>query len=155
MPSSITEDVVILLARASAAAVRAAQAALEPYGLRARHHAALRLAATGEGTAQRQVAAALGLDPSAVVALVDDLEERRLVRRRLDPADRRTRLITLTADGAELLRLTSDVVHEVQSRVMVNLPESQRSDFVDLLRRVVGADGRAPGTKYPTTLTSG
>lgn len=136
----MTDDVVILLARASSAALRAAHAALEPYGLRARHYATLRLAAAGQGIAQRQVAAVLGLDPSAVVALVDDLEKRRLVRRRTAPGDRRTRLITLTEAGLDLVAETSDIAQLVQARVMANVPESRRGEFVAMLQLLVGGD---------------
>ena len=70
--TSIREDVVVLLARASGSALRTANAALEPFGFRARHYATVKIAAEGGGVPQRQIGAVLGLDPSAVVALVDD-----------------------------------------------------------------------------------
>lgn len=75
--TSIREDVVVLLARASGSALRTANAALEPFGFRARHYATVKIAAEGGGVPQRQIGAVLGLDPSAVVALVDDLESAR------------------------------------------------------------------------------
>lgn len=52
-PAEVAEDVVILLSKAAAAALRIANLSLEPYGLRARHYAALRMAATRDGVAQR------------------------------------------------------------------------------------------------------
>ena len=44
----------------------------------------------------------LGLDPSQIVALVDDLEGRGLVMRTLDPNDRRNKLIVATDDGRDM-----------------------------------------------------
>ena len=44
----------------------------------------------------------LGLDPSQIVALVDDLEGRGLVMRTVDPNDRRNKLIVATDDGRDM-----------------------------------------------------
>ena len=56
---------------------------------------------------QRTLAAALGIDPRNLVAVLDALERRGLVVRRPDPDDRRRRAVSLTAAGsgaAERLR---------------------------------------------------
>ncbi len=136
--TSVDTDVVVLLARASGAALRTANAALEPLGLRARHYAALTIAAESGGVAQRQIGALLGLDPSAVVTLVDDLEGRGLVQRLPDPDDRRARLVTATADGIRLLERAGDVAREVRQAALGALSPAERETFVALLRRVVG-----------------
>ncbi len=135
--ASIREDVVVLLARASGAALRTANAALEPFGFRARHYATVKIAAEGGGVPQRQIGAVLGLDPSAVVALVDDLESLCLVSRQPDPDDRRTRLVSPTKAGLAMLETVSPVVGRVQDRAMGALTTAERDTFLRLLRRVV------------------
>jgi len=135
--TSIREDVVVLLARASGAALRTANAALEPFGFRARHYATVKIAAEGGGVQQRQIGAVLGLDPSAVVALVDDLESLGLVQRQPDPDDRRTRLVSPTTAGLAMLEAVSPVVGREPERSMGGLTATERETFLHLLRRVI------------------
>ncbi len=140
-PAAVAEDVVILLSKAAAAALRTANLALEPYGLRARHYAALRMAATPAGVAQRQLGLLLGLDPSAVVGLVDDLEKLRLVQRHADPDDRRTRVVVATVAGQRLLEGAPDIPEQVQSEVLAGVAPQERERFVALLAQLVGSHG--------------
>ena len=53
---------------------------------------------------QQALASLIGVDPRNVVPIVDSLAERGLIERAVDRADRRRRLLTLSAAG---LRLTS------------------------------------------------
>ncbi len=73
--------------------------AFEPTGLQPQHHAVLSLLDEGTCTAQWMIADRLDYDRSQIVGLLDDLEERGLVLRKRDPADRRRHLVTLTAGG--------------------------------------------------------
>jgi DNA-binding MarR family transcriptional regulator len=98
--AALSDDLGFLLSRVSGLVVRATNAALAEDGLRVRHYSVLSLACDTEGgMSQRGLAAVLGLDPSQVVALVDELVDAGLVERRPDPADRRTRLVVATAAG--------------------------------------------------------
>lgn len=133
----LADDVVILLVRSAAAAMRRANAALEPFGLRARHYAALRLAQTAHGVAQRQIAQLLGLDPSAVVALVDDLERAGLVTRRADPQDRRTRLVRITKAGSSTLDGAAAAAVTVQQETLAGLSAPDRERFLRMLATVI------------------
>ena len=64
------------------------------------------LAEGGDGISQRDLAARIGLDTSTLVRLLDLLEARRFVERRVDAMDRRARLIHLTQEGRiELTRI--------------------------------------------------
>jgi DNA-binding MarR family transcriptional regulator len=119
-----------LLARCSAAAVRATNAALADLGVRARHYALLQSAARPGGSSQRQLAEDLGLDPSAVVTLVDELERAGLVLRTLDPADRRARLVVATEQGVGLLVQAEPLVADALAVVTAPLSRAQ----VDMLR---------------------
>src|SRR5580704_11625778 len=79
---------------------RAVDATLEPGGLRTRHLIALRLLSEFGPAGQQGLADSLSLDPTNVVGLLNELEERELVTRRRDPADRRRHIVELTAAGS-------------------------------------------------------
>jgi DNA-binding MarR family transcriptional regulator len=72
---------------------------------------ALRLAASGPITL-RALADRLGTDPPYVTVIVDDLERRELVTRRPNPADRRSRLVTVTAAGREAAATAGRILGE-------------------------------------------
>lgn len=143
VPSALADDLGFLLARASSTAVRATNDALRGTGLRSRHYVLLKLAADGSGVPQRRVVDDLGMDPSAVVVLVDDLEQRELVERVQDPSDRRTRIIAITPTGRRLLREARPLAGETMDQLLAHLGGAQREELVDLLTQMLAkADPR-------------
>src|SRR5680860_1306079 len=88
----LMEDTGFLLSRSSGLAVRTTNAHLAPFGLRVRQFSVLSVACDRDGITQRELAEVLGLDPSQIVALVDELAAAGLVERRPGPRDRRARL---------------------------------------------------------------
>jgi DNA-binding MarR family transcriptional regulator len=78
--------------------------ALAPFGLRTGAFSALALIEANPGCSQNQLAQALGMDKSAVVTIVHDLERRGLVARVRGRADRRFRALKLTVKGNALLK---------------------------------------------------
>ena len=133
----LAEDVGFLLARAGSLAIRSLNRALEPYGMRARHYAALCLAAEGEGVRQRTIGTSLGLDPSQVVALVDDLERLGLVSRRPDPSDRRTRLVVVSPRGRQVRDEGRRAAHRVHEQMLAAVDGSDQRHLVVLLQAIV------------------
>lgn len=84
----------------------------------------------------RTLAEQLHCDASNITGLVDRMEERGWVRRRLDPTDRRVRWVELTRQGASLLE-------QVEARVaadrpsVLGLPEPDQATLHRLLQRVL------------------
>src|SRR5882757_3938444 len=69
----------------------------------------LRFLARHPGSTQRELAEAIGMPPSRLVAMADELERRGLVRRVRDEQDRRSHRITLTDSGeAELTTIARE-----------------------------------------------
>ena len=91
-----------LAARARSVGSAHANAALAPLDLKVRSYSVLSLAASGMQPSQRELAEFLALDPSQIVALVDQLESRGAVLRSADPRDRRSNIITATDSGQAL-----------------------------------------------------
>ena len=142
--TALSADLGFLLSRASGLVVRASNAALAAEGLRVRQYSVLVLACdTVDGMSQRELAQVLGLDPSQVVALVDELADAGLVERRPDPADRRTRLVVATPAGRRTRKTAAARVAEAAVEPLGSLSEEERGTLERLLGRVV-ADAGSP-----------
>jgi DNA-binding MarR family transcriptional regulator len=72
-------------------------------GLTPKHLAVLHVVDTARARTQDDVATLLHVTPGMVVRLADQLEERDLLRRRRDPANRRRHILTVTDPGARVL----------------------------------------------------
>ncbi|WP_062461038.1 MarR family winged helix-turn-helix transcriptional regulator [Demequina soli] len=138
-PSSLDSDASFLLARASAVAAAAGNGALAGLGLKVRSYSVLALAVECSPT-QRGLAAHLRLDPSQIVALVDDLESRGLVHRRPVPSDRRTRTVEATAQGVSLFTAARAAVRSVERAVHSSLSEAEVDVLRGLLLRIAYSD---------------
>ena len=143
--AALNDDVGFLLTRASGLVVRATNAALADLGLRVRQYSVLVLADdSAEGISQRDLAEVLGLDPSQVVALVDELAAAELVERRPSPTDRRQRLVAATARGVRLRRRADTAAAAGVQRQLADLSVEEQVTLRGLLQRVVS--GRAGST---------
>src|SRR5215475_2351600 len=99
LPEELVASSTFLLKRLGFAAKEQSLDAYEPTGLHPYHYAILLVLDEGSHETQGSIADALGYDRGQLVGLLDELEERDLVQRRRDPADRRRHTVTLTADG--------------------------------------------------------
>jgi DNA-binding MarR family transcriptional regulator len=117
---------------------RAAEASMAPGGLRPRHLIALKLLHEHGPVSQQALAEALSLDPSNVVGLLNDLEERRLITRRRHPEDRRRHIVEVSPRGEEELELANARLSCVENELLTALSAEERSTLYDLLVRAVG-----------------
>ena len=134
--SSLAGDLSFLLARSNALSLAAGNVALARHGLRARSYSVLALAAGDTRPSQRELAEFLRLDPSQVVSLVDDLEARGLVRRASDPADRRTNVVTATAEGRAHFEAAQVAARTAEQELHSALTVEEREQLTSLLRTI-------------------
>jgi DNA-binding MarR family transcriptional regulator len=106
--------------------------------LRPRHMIALRLLGEHGPMTQHAFGTALSLDPSNVVGLLNELEERELITRRRDPADRRRHIVELSAAGSGELAQTCDQLGLVEDDLFKSLTAQERATLHDLLARAIG-----------------
>jgi DNA-binding MarR family transcriptional regulator len=109
---------------------------LAPLGLEPRQFALLRHVAHAEGQTQQALGDALGIPKSRMVALIDDLEERGLVERRLRPDDRRARALHVTPEGARCLGRAMEVVDEHECYFRERLSAAEHRLLVRILQRL-------------------
>lgn len=117
---------------------RAFETTLEPGDLRSRHLIALKRLSEDGPSSQQSLADSLSLDPSNVVGLLNELEERELITRRRDPADRRRHIVELSSRGEDELGLAYARLHDVEDDVFNALSADERATLHDLLMRAVG-----------------
>ncbi|MBB2975699.1 DNA-binding MarR family transcriptional regulator [Microbacterium endophyticum] len=132
--SVLADDLSFLLARANALSLAAGNAALEANGLRVRSYSVLALAVGSIGPTQRELAEFLRLDPSQIVALVDDLQARGLVVREPDPRDRRANVVVATEAGHSTFAAASVAARAAEHDLHRDLTTGQRDQLASLLR---------------------
>jgi MarR family transcriptional regulator, transcriptional regulator for hemolysin len=110
-----------------------------PDGLRPRHVIALTLLSEQGSIGQQGLADALSLHPSNVVGLLNELEERALITRRRDPADRRRHIVELSDKGTDELASASRRLGLIEDKLFTALTTEERETLHTLLSRVVGA----------------
>ena len=93
------------------------------------------------GIDQIGLAARLGVDRNSASVLVDDLERKGLIERRVNEADRRARLLQLTAKGEQLFHQVRKRNLAAQADILRALTATEQEMLFDLLTRVIAAKG--------------
>lgn len=115
--------------------------ALEPYGIRPRHMAALiELRDTGELT-QQSLCGRLHIDPTNMVSVLNELEERGLATRRRDPQDRRRHIVEVSKKGLAVIEKVSKVMDGVEEELLEGLDPSEREQLEDALGTIWETSG--------------
>jgi DNA-binding MarR family transcriptional regulator len=138
-PEALLGLTVYLLSRVARLGKRELDARLAERGLAMRQVAVLAAVAERGPTGQLPIGRHVRLDPSDVTATVDALESAALVTRGVDPADRRRRLVTLTAEGRRALDDALALADRVAEDVLAPLPADRRRELHRDLRAVLDA----------------
>jgi DNA-binding MarR family transcriptional regulator len=110
--------------------------ALEPFGIRPRHVAALiELRDRGELT-QQTLCGQLHLDPTNLVGILNELEERGFATRRRDPQDRRRHLVEVSKKGLAVIEKVSEVMDGVEAELLEGFEPAERAQLEGLLSSV-------------------
>src|SRR5437763_585129 len=115
--------------------------ALEPFGIRPRHVAALiELRDRGELT-QQSLCGQLHLDPTNLVAILNELEQRGYATRRRDPEDRRRHLVEVSKKGIAVIEKVSQVMDGVEADLLDGLEPAERKRLEGLLTSIWDRSG--------------
>ena len=98
---------------------------------------------TAQASSQREIAARLGVAPSLVVSLVDQLTSLGAVRRTRSRTDRRVQVIEITDDGRQLLRLATDAAKILDTDLRKHLSPADLQALDRLLPALLQASSAA------------
>jgi DNA-binding MarR family transcriptional regulator len=90
-----------------------------------------------EGTRATELARRSGRHKQIIGRIVDELEELGYVERRPEQGDRRAKLVVPTERGSEVMRLSDEIVLDLERREAAALGEKEYDAFKQALRAVV------------------
>jgi MarR family transcriptional regulator, lower aerobic nicotinate degradation pathway regulator len=119
--------------------------ALEAIGLTPALFGLLNVLGARDGAIQQRLSSDMGIDPSAMVTLIDELEGAGLAERRRREGDRRAWEVTITPKGRRTLERARRSAAKVEDEVLGGLSPGDRRQLLTLLRRaLVSAPAQAP-----------
>ncbi len=83
---------------------------------------------------QAALAQAINADKSRIIGVLDELQERGLIQRQPDDADRRVHLLSLTPAGDRLRRSVVAGIRRREEEVLAMLPPADREVFLRSLK---------------------
>jgi DNA-binding MarR family transcriptional regulator len=113
--------------------------ALVSVGLTPALFALLNVIGAREGSIQQELSSDMGIDPSAMVKLIDELERAGLAERRRRRGDRRAWEVAITAKGRRTLERARALVMQVEDEVLSGLGSADRRQLLTLLRQALAS----------------
>jgi DNA-binding MarR family transcriptional regulator len=92
------------------------------------------------GSGQKQAADCMGVDAVNFGQMIDVLEGKGLIERRIDPGDRRARKLHVTERGTSLRARMRPTLLSAQERLLAPLSKAERAALLDMLVRVIEAN---------------
>ncbi len=115
-------------------------------------YAVLCVLLTHPGIDQVSLAGLAAIDTSTAASVATRLEEKGLLTRRVDPANRRQRILELTEAGRALLAEANDAIERLHHRIFEKFSSDEEAVFMDLLQKLVDVNNhqsRAPLVHAP------
>ena len=136
-PAGITEQwPTLLMIKLGRITMHRFAEALAPYGLRPRHLAALiELREYGE-LSQQSLCGRLHVDPTNLVEILNELEEKGLASRHRDPEDRRRHRVEVSKKGLAVIDKVSAAMDEVEDELLAGFDSDERAQLMRLLRGI-------------------
>jgi DNA-binding MarR family transcriptional regulator len=134
---SFEPGVAFLLSQVGAHAAARYAEQITPLKIKPYHSGILRILGDGPGLTQQALCDLLGMFPSRLVGLLDELQKMKLIERRESPSDRRTYALYLTKAGRDMLSEIGTVAQQVEKDICSTLNEKEQALMKALLTRIV------------------
>ncbi|GAA1985493.1 MarR family winged helix-turn-helix transcriptional regulator [Kitasatospora viridis] len=138
----LAERTGVLLFKAGLLVQEEAERAFQAAGSSLRTFMVLSALAGQAELSQQDLSQVLNLDPTTVVALIDELEKAGQVERQRNPADRRRYILRLTDRGREARAAVEEVATATEQAFFARLEPGERELLHGMLDRLL--DGRWP-----------
>src|SRR5258708_5175068 len=119
------------------------EAEMKELGLTPGQLGTLFLIEANRGLSQSELGAALGIDRSSVVPLIDRLQKRGWVRRAARASDRRAHALELAPAGAALVAQRTPRLDAHEARIAAALSPAERKRLFELLSKVAAKGAHA------------
>jgi len=134
----LADRVLWTLGRASLQSQRLVKQHMTAADVRTQHYHVLASLADDGEAAQATLADRIGFDRSDLVTLLDELEELEYVVRRTDPADRRRKIVAITAAGEKQLVAMDQLIFAAEAELLKPLSAAERKTLLALLAKLTG-----------------
>ena len=138
-PVALMERLSYLLKRTFALVEATIEPGLARLGVNGREFGLLTLLEAEGPASQQRLADRIDVDRTTMVALIDALEEKRLVKRHKDPSDRRAYVLEVTAAGHKRLRDALNAVERAEQQALAPLSAAEAATLTRALQRLVQA----------------
>ena len=143
--SDLQQELAFLLAQVGSHSQSSFGKQVDPLGLRLAHVGVLKAIFRADGLTQRELGDVLGMFPSNLVRLIDELEERGLVKRGKSREDRRSYTLQLTEKGQGVALELINLTRAHQDRICASLAPAERQELTRLLQKIATDQGLRPG----------
>ncbi len=133
------EDLGALFARITRRLIEAERPLLAELGLSMWGYIALSHLAHAPAETQLALAQAISYDKTRLIGLLDELEADGLITRTPDPADRRARIISLTAAGTKRHGVARRAIRAMEDSVLADISAAERTRLRRTLARLADA----------------
>jgi len=144
-PQTLPGGAAFLLSQVGAHVAARFSESVAPFGLKPYHAGILSVLANKPGLTQQSLADLLGIFPSRLVALLDDLAKLKLIERRATPSDRRTYALHVTRAGTEMWQTIGKQAEQMEEDICASLSAKERATLAELLTRIVTQQQITPG----------
>jgi DNA-binding MarR family transcriptional regulator len=140
LPAELRTCTGFLLSRVGIAMKLAAMEEFERGGFSPYSYAVLAVLAEGAKETQATIADTLDLDRSQMVGILDELEERGLIERRRDQADRRRHMVNITPTGKKQRAKMRKMIDDLEDALLGSLDGEERATLQDYLQRIAATN---------------
>jgi DNA-binding MarR family transcriptional regulator len=148
-----------LLAQVGAHAASQFAGRLRKLKLAPQHAGILRILNSKPGMTQQALATTLGMVPSRLVVLLDEMEKRSLVERRADAKDRRRYALHLAEKGRSTLDAIGLIAREHSQALLAAISQDEQQQLALILQRIADQQGLSrlihPGYRRLDTANGG
>jgi DNA-binding MarR family transcriptional regulator len=127
-------DLAVMTVPLARALVAAEQPILRAHEISMRGYLVLTALADQPVRTQAALAQAIGADKSRIIGELDELQQRGLIQRQPDAADRRVHLLSLTPAGRQLQQSVQSAIRRREEQVLAVLPPADREAFLRSLQ---------------------
>lgn len=89
-----------------------------------------------DGASQKEIAAACHIEPGSLTAVLNRMEQRQMIERRMLNGNRRSLHVFLTPSGREDQKAVESAFSALEEEIFQGISEQERDIFLDVFRKI-------------------